>query len=127
MTPSKKLCMPLLEKRHIVWKEWSYTFTLRISLQTYFYMTCKDQVFVADVMVIDSTWEMMVMNVISRPVGAIVELTSIVKICNYRKFHEAHHFIPTAMEVHGAFKRDMDCFIKECACLFHDRQSRGNL
>jgi len=25
------------------------------------------------------------------------------------------------MEVHDVFECDMDCLIKECACLFHDR------
>jgi hypothetical protein len=29
--------------------------------------------------------------------------------------------------VHNALERDMDHFIKECACLFHDRQSGGHL
>ncbi len=32
-----------------------------------------------------------------------------------------------AMEVHGAPEHDMDCFIREYAHLFHDRQSRGHL
>jgi hypothetical protein len=32
-----------------------------------------------------------------------------------------------AMEVHSALGRDMDHFIKECSCLFHDKQSRGHL
>jgi hypothetical protein len=32
-----------------------------------------------------------------------------------------------AMEVHGASRRDMDYLIKECACLFHDKQSRSHL
>jgi hypothetical protein len=31
------------------------------------------------------------------------------------------------MEVHDICKHDMDCFIKECACFFHDRQSKNNL
>jgi hypothetical protein len=31
------------------------------------------------------------------------------------------------MEVHGVPGRDMDHFIKECACFFHDRQSGGHL
>jgi hypothetical protein len=31
------------------------------------------------------------------------------------------------MEVHGAPRCDMDCFIKEFVRLFHDRQSRGHL
>ncbi len=32
-----------------------------------------------------------------------------------------------AMEVHGTLERDIDRFIKECARLFHDRQSGGYL
>jgi hypothetical protein len=32
-----------------------------------------------------------------------------------------------AMEVHGAPMHDKDCFIRECARLFHDRRSRGHL
>ncbi len=31
------------------------------------------------------------------------------------------------MEVHSAFGRDMNHFIKECARLFHNRQSEGHL
>ncbi len=41
--------------------------------------------------------------------------------------HEVHHFILMAMEVHNAPERDMDCFIKKCVCLFHDKQLRGYL
>jgi len=37
----------------------------RISLQANLYMIFEDKVFVADVVVIDPTWEMMVMNVIN--------------------------------------------------------------
>jgi hypothetical protein len=31
------------------------------------------------------------------------------------------------MEMHNIFTCDMDCFIRECVSLFHDRQSRGYL
>jgi len=55
-----------------------------------------------------------------------VELNAIAKICKYRKFHEKHHIL-LAMEVHGAPGCDMDCFIKECARLFDDRQLGGHL
>jgi hypothetical protein len=51
-----------------------------------------------------------------------VKLNAIVKICKLRRFYEGHHFIPMAMEVHGAPECDMDHFINEYACLFHDRQ-----
>jgi hypothetical protein len=50
-----------------------------------------------------------------------MELNAIVKICKYKGFHMGHQFIPMAMEVHNAFGRDMDRFIKECARFFHNR------
>jgi hypothetical protein len=55
-----------------------------------------------------------------------VELNAIAKIHKYKKFHEKHHIL-MAMEVHGAPGCDMDCFIRECARLFHDRRSGGHL
>jgi hypothetical protein len=54
----------------------------------------------------------------SKLAGVIVKLNTIVKICMYKRFHEGHHYIPMAMEVHDAFGCDMDYFIKECACIF---------
>ncbi len=74
--------------------------------------------FVANVVVIDLTWEIVVTNVINQPLSAVVELDTIVKICKYRGLHEGHHFIPMAMEVHNAFERDMNCFIREYARIF---------
>jgi hypothetical protein len=71
--------------------------------------------------------EMVVLSVISRAIDATAKLSTIAKIRKYRRFHEGHHFIPMAMEVHNAPKHDMDRFIRECACLFHDKQSRGHL
>jgi hypothetical protein len=50
---------------------------------------------------------MMALSVISRSLGAIVELSTIVKIYKYRRLQEGHHFIPMAMEVHGASRRDI--------------------
>jgi hypothetical protein len=64
----------------------------------------------------------MVSNVINRPIGVVMEFNAIAKIHKYKGFHEGHHFIPMAMEVHGTLGQDMDRFIKECAHLFHDRQ-----
>jgi hypothetical protein len=46
-----------------------------------------------------------------------MELNAIVKIHKYRGFHEGHHFIPMAMEVHGVPRHDMDHFTNECAYL----------
>jgi hypothetical protein len=40
---------------------------------------------------------------------------------------EGHHFIPMAMEVNGAPKCDVECFIKECVHLFHNRQLKDHL
>ncbi len=69
----------------------------------------------------------MALNVINRLIGVAVELSAIVNICNYRGLHEGHHFISMAMDVHDAHERNMDCFIKECARLFHDKRSQGHL
>jgi hypothetical protein len=96
---------------------------LGVSLQANLYMTQKDQVFVADVVVNDLMWKMVTLNVISQPVGAVIELSTIVKIRKYKGLHEGHHFIPMAMEVHDAPRHNMDCLIRECAHFFHDRQS----
>jgi len=46
-----------------------------------------------------------------------VKLSTIVKICKYKRLHERHNFFLMAMEVHGALRHDKDHFIKECACL----------
>jgi hypothetical protein len=86
-------------------------------------MTQEDQVFIVDVMVTNPTREMVSSNVISQPIGAVVKLCTIAKIHKYRRLHhEGHHFIPMAMEVHGAPEHHMDCFIRQCAHLFHNRQ-----
>jgi hypothetical protein len=90
-------------------------------------MTCEDQVFVSNVVVTNLTREMVAMSVISQPTSAIVEFNAIVKIHKYKRLHEGHHFILMAMEVHGTPECDMDSFIKECVCLFHNRWSRGHL
>jgi hypothetical protein len=50
-----------------------------------------------------------------------VELSAIAKIHMYRGFHEGCYFILIARKVHRTPGHDMDCFIKECACLFHER------
>ncbi len=84
-------------------------------------MTQEDQVFVANVVVINQTWETMASSVINRLIGAVAELSTIIKICKYKRLQERHLFISMAMEVHGAPKHDTNCFIKECAHLFHDR------
>jgi hypothetical protein len=55
-------------------------------------------------MVTNTTWETMVMIVISQPTSVDVELNAIAKIHKYRGLHEGHHFIPMAMEVHNAPK-----------------------
>jgi hypothetical protein len=60
----------------------------------------------------------MVMSVMNQLTCIVVELSAITKIQKYKRFHERHHFILIAMKVHNAPMCDMDCFIKECACLF---------
>jgi hypothetical protein len=93
----------------------------KVSLQVDLYMIRKNYVFVANVVVIDTTWETMAMSVINRLACVATKLNTIVKIRKYRGFHKGHHFILMAMEVHSALKHDMYRFIKECAHLFHDR------
>jgi hypothetical protein len=73
-------------------------------------MTQEDQVFITDVMVTDTTQEMMTSNVISRPINVVMEVRTIVKIRKYKRFHEGHHFISMAMKVHGTPKRDNGSF-----------------
>jgi hypothetical protein len=90
-------------------------------------MTQKDQVFITNVVVINSMREKVALNVNSRLTCAITKLSAIDEIHKYRKLHERHHFIPMAMKVHNAPRCDMDCFIRECAHLFHNRQSKGYL
>jgi hypothetical protein len=63
----------------------------------------------------------MVSSVINWLAGVVVELNVITKIHKYRRLHEGHHIIMMTMEVHGAPRRDMDRFIRECAHHFHDR------
>jgi hypothetical protein len=69
----------------------------------------------------------MTLSVISQPANAATKFNTIVNIRKYRRLHEGHHIIPMAMEVHRAPRHDMDRFIKECACLFHDRLLGGHL
>jgi hypothetical protein len=63
----------------------------------------------------------MVASVISQLLDVIVKCNAIVKICKYRGLHDGHHFISMAIEVDNTFEHDMDCFIKECVCLLHER------
>lgn len=70
---------------------------------------------------------MIVSSVINWLTNAATELNAIVKIHKYKRCHEKHHLILMAMEVHSAFGRDMDHFIRECVHLFHDKQFRDHL
>jgi hypothetical protein len=90
-------------------------------------MIREDQMFVTNVVVIELIEEVMAMNVISWPTNVVVKLSAIAKIHKYKGFHEGHHFIPMAMEVHDTLGRDMYHFIKVHVRLFHNRQSRGHL
>jgi len=56
-----------------------------------------------------------------------VKFNTIVKIHKYKGLHEGHHFISMAMVAHGTLGHDMDRFVKECTCFFHDRRLGGHL
>jgi len=114
------------ESGHVVWKKWWYALTSGVSLLN-LHMIQKDQVFVVNVVVIDLIWEMVALSVFNRPTCVVMKVNTIVKIHKYRGFHEGHHFIILAMEVHNALRYDMDYFIKECVRLFHDKRSRSHL
>jgi hypothetical protein len=90
-------------------------------------MTREDQIFITNVVVINSPWKTLIINVINQPVSVNAKLKTIVKIRKYRWLCEGQHFISMVGEVHSAPRHDMDCFIKECAHLFHNKQSRGHL
>jgi len=115
------------ESGHVVWKEWWYALTLGVSVWINHYITREDQVFIADVVVIDPTRKTVASSVISWLASAIIKFNIIAKIHKYKWLHEGHHFILMAMKVHDAPERDMDRFIRECAHLFHDRKSKGHL
>jgi hypothetical protein len=75
----------------------------------------------ANMVVTNPMWETMATSVNSQPIGLAMELNATNKICKYRKFHEEHHFIPMAMEVHNPSGHDKDHFIMECVYIFHNR------
>jgi hypothetical protein len=68
------------ESGHAVWREHWYAYMSRVSLRADLYMTRKDQVFVVDMVVIDSTREMMASSVIIQPTSVIAELRAITKM-----------------------------------------------
>jgi hypothetical protein len=55
-------------------------------------MIREDQVLVVNVMVIDSTSEIMFLNVIIQPASVLVKLSVTVKIHKYKGLHDGHHF-----------------------------------
>jgi hypothetical protein len=63
----------------------------RISLWVNLYMIREDQVFVAIVVVIDSTQKTVALNVTSWPTNVVGKLSAIAKIHKYKMFHEGHH------------------------------------
>jgi hypothetical protein len=115
------------ESAHAIWRKWWYALMSRVSLWIDLYMTREDQVFIVDVVVINLTWEMVALSVIGRLKSVIAKLSAIVNICKYKRFHEEHHFILMAREVHNTLGCDMDCFIMECVCLFHNRRLGDHL
>ncbi len=60
-------------------------------------MTQEDQVFIINVVVIHPTQEK---NAISQLTNVVAKLNAIIKIRKCKGFHERHHFIPMAMDVH---------------------------
>jgi len=115
------------ESEQVVWRKCWYVLTLGISLWIDLYMTHKDQVFVTDVVVTNMTWETMVSNVICQLACVVAKLSAIAKIHMYRGLDEGHHFILMALEAHDVLGHDMDRFIKECVCFFHDKWLKGHL
>ncbi len=112
MMPLETSCMLSFERVGMLYGESSGVF-LGVSLRVDLYMTREDQVFVADVVVTDPTWETVASSVINQLVGVVMKFCTIVKICKYRGLHEGHHFNLMAMEVHDAPMHDMDHFIRE--------------
>ncbi len=120
MTLFETSCMASLKKMNTLYGENNF-------IMSRFLHDPKGPIFVANVMVFYATWETMASNVISQPKVQLAELNVIIKIHKYRGLYEGHHFILMAMEVHGTLGHDMDGFIKECACLFHDSRSGDHL
>ncbi len=54
-------------------------------------------------------------------------LGPLLRSANIESFSKGTIFILMAKEVHGAPGHDMDCFIKECIHIFHNKQSKGHL
>jgi hypothetical protein len=59
------------ESGHVVRRKRWYAFTSRVSLKDDFYMAQEDQVFIADVVVIDPTRDTVALSVISRLTNTI--------------------------------------------------------
>jgi hypothetical protein len=93
---------------------------VKISLQADFYMIRQEYDFVANVVDINPMQETMDSSVINRPTSAIVELNAITKFHKYRRFHEGHHFILMAMEVHSALGAQYGSF-HHGVCPFYPR------
>jgi hypothetical protein len=70
----------------VVWRDWWYVLVSGISLRIDLYMTWKDQVFIADVMVIDLTWKTVISSVINRPIGAVANLASLLRFASIKGF-----------------------------------------
>jgi hypothetical protein len=58
----------------------------RVSLRADLYMTQEDQVFMVNVVVIDSTQRTMALCVISRPIGVVTKLSTIAKFASIKGF-----------------------------------------
>ncbi len=71
---------------HVIWKEWWYALTLGLSLWADFYMTRKDQVLIADVVVVNPMWEMVALGVITRPTCVAIQLNTLLRSTNIKGF-----------------------------------------
>jgi len=78
-------CMPSFEKMGMLCGERRYALTSGVLLKVDLYMTWDDQVFFVDLVVIDPTQKMVFLNIISRPIAAVAELSTIIKIHKYRR------------------------------------------
>jgi hypothetical protein len=96
------------ESGHVVWKEWWYVLMSRVSLWIDIYMTWENQIFIVNMVFTNPTWETMASSVITWPIGVATKLNVIAEIYKNKRLHEGHHFIPMAMEVHGAFGHDIN-------------------
>jgi hypothetical protein len=121
MIPFKTSCMSSFEE----WARCMKRVMVRFYVKS-FIMSRSVHVHVVNVVIIDPTWKIMFLNVISWLSSATLELSAVAKIRKYRKLQEGHYFILMAMEVHVVLGHDMDCSIRKCVCLSHNKRLKGH-